>query len=125
MKTYIKEHVRDAALIAFTFTAIVLLLSLITGCSSRLHTSHHYDADGNLVHRDRTRSYQLFGKSENAGLKGTYDYGSVVNGKTNLFHSVKFGVDSEKKGVDADGLKAGGGALGEVIGEAAGAVVKP
>jgi len=125
MKNYIKEHIRNAALICLIYVATLFLLGCIVGCSSRLHTSHHYDADGNLVHRDRTRSYQLFGKSENAGLQGTYDYGSVVNGKTNLFHSVKFGVESEKKGVDADGLKAGGGALGEVIGEAAEAVVKP
>lgn len=125
MKQYIKDQFRDAALIAFTFAAIILLLSLLTGCSSRLHTSVHYDSNGNRIHKDRTRSYQLFGKSEAANLQGTYDYGAVVNGSTNLYHAVKFGVDSEKKGVDADGLKAGGDALGGVIGEAAGAIVKP
>lgn len=125
MKTYIKEHLRDAAIICVVYIALMLVLNLLTGCSSRLHTSIHYDSAGNKIHKDRTRSYQFFGKSESANLQGTYDYGAVVDGSTNIYHTVKFGVDSEKKGVDADGLKAGGGALGEVISEAAGAVVKP
>lgn len=125
MKTYIKEHLRDALYICVVYVFSLVTASLIMGCHSRLHTSRHYNASGELIHKDRTRSYSLFGKSEAAKLQGEYDYSSVVDGKTNLTHTVRFGVDAEKKGVDADGLKAGGGALGEVIGEAAGAVVKP
>ncbi len=106
-------------------SVFIVAVATLTGCHSRLHTSHHYNAAGELVHKDRTRSYSLFGKSEAAKLQGEYDYSAIVDGKTNLIHSVKFGVDAEKKSVDSDGLKAGGDALGGVIGEAAGAIVKP
>lgn len=105
-------------------TLLILAALTLAGCHSRMHTTWHYDANGEVVHKDRTRAYSLFGKSEASQLRGGYDYAVTVAGKTNLAHSVSFGVDSESKSVDADGLKAGGGAAGALIGEAAKAVVK-
>ena len=128
MKTYIKEHIRDAACVCavfLSFCGFLLILSSLTGCHSRTHTSRHYNEAGTMVHVDRTRSYSLFGKSESAALNGTYDYWSELNDKTNLTHRVTFGVTGEKKAVDSEGLKAGGGALGEVIGTAGEKILKP
>lgn len=128
MKTYIKDHIRDAAcvcLVFLSFCAFLLLVSAATGCHSRTHVSRHYNEAGTMVHVDRTRSYSLFGKSESAQLQGTYDYATQLNSETNLTHRVTFGVTGEKKAVDSEGLKAGGGALGEVIGTAGETLLKP
>lgn len=125
MKTYIKEHIRDAAIICSVYIALLFILSLLMGCHSRTHTSKHYNEAGTMVHVDRTRAYSLFGKSESAQLQGTYDFNTQLNSETNLSHKVTFGVTGEKKAVDSDGLKAGGDAVGGIIGSAAEKIVKP
>lgn len=98
----------------FTFLVAITM----TGCHTRTHTSRHYDDAGNLVHVDKTRSNSVFGKSESAMLQGEYDYAAVVDGKTNVTHSVRFGTEGEKKSVDSDGIKATGDATGGAIGAA-------
>lgn len=108
-----------------TLHIIILLAALIfaAGCHTRTHWSEHFNDQGALVHKDKTRSASFMGKSESARLQGEYDYSAVVGGKTNLFHSVRFGTEGEKKAVDSEGIEATGTAAGGAIGAAARAAV--
>lgn len=104
---------------------IVMLVAITaaTGCHTRTHWSEHFNAQGALVHKDKTRSASFMGKSESARLQGEYAYSAVVGGKTNLHHSVTFGTEGEKKAVDSEGIEATGNAAGGAIGAAARAAV--
>ena len=98
---------------------LVSVLMVTTGCHTRTHWTEHFNAAGNLVHKDKTKSSSLFGKSESARLQGEYDYVARVDDRTNLIHSVRFGTEGEKKCVDSEGIKATGSAAGGAIGAAA------
>lgn len=106
--------------VSLTVLALVLLGAVFSGgCHSRIHTTRHYEGrEDGLVHRDRTRAYSLFGKSESTQLRGSYDYAQTTAGRTNVAHSVSFGVEGEKRAVDAEGIKATGEAGGNAIGAA-------
>ncbi len=108
---------------------IIALASALfgTGCRHRYHVSKHYDPskrkDG-LTHVDRTGARSLFGSSESATLQGGYSYAERRAGQTNVTHTVHFGTTGEKRGVDAEGLRAAGGAVAEGVGKAAEKILK-
>jgi len=106
----------------------IIPLLVLTACKSISTKSNteFYDANGVKIaeHVERTASRGLFVKSESVKVQATITYTNEAPGFV-VGETKVFGADKISSEAQADAIKAAGSAVGNNVGEAGKAFIKP